>query len=62
MANRHQRRGSGRRWYLGQEGETAYLNEELVAEVQDPDDKGGDLGERYEGVHIVTWQWSRSLD
>ena len=44
------------------EGETAYLNEMLVAQVQDPDDKGGDLGEPYEGVHIVTWQWSRSLD
>ena len=43
------------------EGETAYLNEMLVAEVQDPDDKGGDLGEPYEGVHIVTWQWSRAL-
>ena len=44
------------------EGETAYLNEMLVAQVQDPDDKGGDLGEPYEGVHIVTWQWSRSLE
>ena len=44
------------------EGETAYLNEMLVAEVQDPDDHGGDLGEPYEGVHIVNWQWSRSLD
>ena len=44
------------------EGETAYLNEMLVAEVQDPDDKGGDLGEPYQGVHIVTWQWSKSLD
>ena len=43
------------------EGETAYLNEELVAKVQDPDDKGGDLGEPYQGVHIVTWQWSRAL-
>ena len=42
------------------EGETAYLNEELVAQVQDPDDKGGDLGEPYQGVHIVTWQWSKS--
>ena len=42
------------------EGETAYLNEELVAEVQDPDDKGGDLGEPYEGVHVVTWQWSKA--
>ena len=44
------------------EGETAYLNEMLVVQVQDPDDKGGDLGEPYEGVHIVTWQWSRSLE
>ena len=43
------------------EGETAYLNEMLVAEVQDPDDQGGDLGEPHQGVHIVTWQWSRSL-
>ena len=43
-------------------GETAYLNEMLVAEVQDPDDKGGDLGEPYQGVHIVTWQWARSQD
>ena len=42
------------------EGETAYLNEMLVAEVQDPDDKGGDLGEPYQGVHIVSWQWSSS--
>ena len=41
-------------------GETAYLNEMLVAEVQDPDDHGGDLGEPYEGVHIVNWQWSRA--
>ena len=44
------------------EGKTAYLDEMLVAEVQDPDDKGGDLGEPHEGVHIVTWQWSRSLE
>ncbi len=44
------------------EGETAYLNEMLVAQVQDPDDKGGDLGEPYEGVHIVTWRWSKALD
>ena len=43
-------------------GETAYLNEMLVAEVQDPDDHGGDLGEPYEGVHIVNWQWSRSTN
>ena len=42
-------------------GETAYLNEMLVAEVQDPDDHGGDLGEPYQGVHIVNWQWSRAL-
>ena len=41
-------------------GETAYLNEMLVAEVQDPDDHGGDLGQPHEGVHIVNWQWSRS--
>ena len=44
------------------EGETAYLDEKLVAEVQDPDDHGGDLGQPYEGVHIVTWQWSSSQD
>ena len=44
------------------EGETAYLDQKLVAEVQDADDHGGDLGEPYEGVHIVTWQWSSSLD
>ena len=43
------------------EGETAYLNAMLVAEVQDPDDKGGDLGEPYQGVHIVSWQWSKAL-
>ena len=42
------------------EGKTAYLDEMLVAEVHDPDDKGGDLGEPYQGVHIVTWQWSRA--
>ena len=42
------------------EGETAYLNEMLVAEVQDPDDHGGDMGKPHEGVHIVNWQWSRS--
>ena len=44
------------------EGETAYLNEMLVAEVQDPDDHGGDMGEPHQGVHIVNWQWSRSQD
>ena len=43
------------------EGETAYLDEMLVAQVQDPDDHGGDLGEPHEGVHIVNWQWSRAL-
>ena len=43
------------------EGETAFVDEMLVAEVQDPDDKGGDLGEPHQGVHIVSWQWSRSL-
>ena len=42
------------------EGETAFQDEMLVAEVQDPDDHGGDMGEPYEGVHIVNWQWSRS--
>ena len=42
-------------------GETAYLNQMLVAEVQDPDDHGGDLGGPYQGVHIVNWQWSRAL-
>ena len=44
------------------EGETAYLNEMLVAEVQDPDDHGGDLGAPHQGVHIVNWQWSRAED
>ena len=39
-------------------GDDAYVNEELVAQVEDPDDHGGDLGEPYEGVHIQTWQWS----
>ncbi len=43
------------------EGETAYLDEMLVAEVQDPDDHGGDMGGPYQGVHIVSWQWSRAL-
>ena len=42
------------------EGETAFLDEMLVAEVQDPDDHGGDLGKPHEGVHIVNWQWSRA--
>ena len=43
------------------EGETAFLSEMLVAEVQDPDDHGGDLGAPHEGVHIVNWQWSRAV-
>ena len=43
------------------EGDTAYLDQELVAEVQDPDDHGGTLGEPYQGVHVVSWQWSRAL-
>ena len=47
------------RWCL-RKGTTAYLDEKLVAQVQDADDHGGDLGEPYEGVHIVTWQWSRA--
>ena len=42
------------------EGETAYLDEMLVAEVQDPDDHGGDMGRPYQGVHIVSWQWSKA--
>ena len=41
-------------------GETAYLDQMLVAEVRDPDDHGGDLGEPYQGVLIVNWQWSRA--
>ena len=28
--------------------------------MEDPDDHGGTLGEPYEGVHIVSWQWSSS--
>ena len=48
------------------QGETAFLDEMLVAEVQDPDDHGGfddmgePYGEPYQGVHIVNWQWSRA--
>ena len=42
------------------EGDTAFLNQELVAEVHDKDDHGGDPGEPYQGVHVVSWQWSRS--
>ena len=42
------------------EGETAYLDEMLVAEVLDPDDHGGDMGGPYQGVHIVSWQWYRA--
>ena len=48
------------------QGGTAFLDEMLVAEVQDPDDHGGfddmgePYGEPYQGVHIVSWQWSRA--
>ena len=41
----------------GEEDDQAYYSEELVAQVYDPDDHGGDLGEPYEGVNVVTWQW-----
>ena len=44
----------------GEENDQAYYNEELVAQVYDPDDHGGDLGEPYEGVNIVTWMWQRA--
>ena len=43
------------------EGAVPYFNQKLVAQVEDPDDHGGDLGEPYQGVRIVTWQWSWSL-
>ncbi len=42
------------------EGETAFLNQELVAQVHDPDDHGGDMGEPYQGVHVQTWMWERA--
>ena len=42
-------------------GDDAFVNEDLVAQVEDPDDHGGTPGEPYEGVHVVSWQWSRSL-
>ena len=58
MADRHNVEEAGKVVFT--EGETAYLDEMLVAEVQDPDDKGGDLGEPHQGVHIVSWQWSKS--
>ena len=44
----------------GEENDQAYYNEELVAQVYDPDDHGGDLGEPYEGVNVVTWVWHRA--
>ena len=43
------------------EGAVAYFDQKLVAQVKDPDDHGGDLGEPYQGVRVVTWQWSWSL-
>ena len=49
------------RWCL-RKGETAYLDQELVAQVEDPDDHGGDLGEPYQGVHIVRPGSGRSAD
>ena len=45
----------------GEESDQAYYNEELVAQVYDPDDHGGDLGEPYEGVNVVTWMWQRAV-
>ena len=42
------------------EGAVPYFDQRLVAQVHDPDDHGGDLGEPYQGVRIVTWQWSWS--
>ena len=42
------------------EGATGYIDEMLVAQVQDPDDHGGDPGEPYQDVHVQTWQWSKS--
>ena len=44
----------------GEENDQAYYNEELVAQVYDPDDHGGQLGEAYEGVNVVTWMWERA--
>ena len=46
----------------GEENDQAYYNEEIAAEVFDPDDHGGDLGEPYEGVNVVTWQWARAQE
>ena len=42
------------------EGAVPYFDQRLVAQVHDPDDHGGDLGEPYQGVRVVTWQWSWS--
>ena len=42
------------------EGSVPYFDQKLVAQVHDPDDHGGDLGEPYQDVRIVTWQWSWS--
>ena len=44
------------------EGSVPYFDQTLVAQVHDPDDHGGDLGEPYQGVRVVTWQWSWSED
>ena len=41
-------------------GGDGYIDEELVAQVEDEDDHGGTLGEPYQGVHVQTWQWSKS--
>ena len=42
------------------EGAVPYFDQKLVAQVHDPDDHGGDLGEPYQDVRIVTWQWAWS--
>ena len=45
----------------GEENDQAYYNAKLTAQVSDPDDHGGDLGEPYEGVNVVTWAWERAV-
>ena len=49
-------------WLVFTEGDTSFYDEPLMAQVYDPDDHGGDLGEPYQEVNIVTWRWFTADD